>query len=274
MNIQQFGQLIPIPSVPRQLCEAFARQMQPERAEAVKQRAIAVWVVSQYLDRYGYQSDYTQSSAWNLALQALTELADLEIKEDGRSLGIVECIPIAESAETLEIPEQAVMSDRIAYIAVEINPENTWGAIVGFTPALEIEFPELSIDRDDLLPADQLLDLLDHAKNIAEKAEKAAKDIWEPLKNYDWLKNLGEEWFTENRQAIIAQLERALLLENEAVWQIESVAQEIEALIGQFAAVESSKELVMNREDATDSDRQELRQIIGRLFQSLRDNLG
>ncbi len=269
MNIQQFGQLVPIPSVPRQLCEGFARQMQPERALAVKQRAIAVWVVSRYLDRYNYQSDYTQSSAWNLALQALTELADLEIKEGEISLGIVECIPIAESAETLEIPEQAVMSDRIAYIAVEINPENTWGAIVGFTPALEIEFPELSIDRDNLLPADQLLDLLDHAKNIAEKAEK---DIWEPLKNYDWLKNLGEEWFTENRQAIIAQLERALLLENEAVWQIESAAQEIEALIGQFAAVESSKELVMSREDATDSKRQELRQIIGGLFRSLRDN--
>jgi hypothetical protein len=77
------------------------------------------WVVSRYLDRYCYQSDYTKSSAWNLALQALTDLADLEIKEDDISLGIVECIPMSADAETLEIPEQAVMSDRIAYIAVE-----------------------------------------------------------------------------------------------------------------------------------------------------------
>ncbi len=264
MNTQQFGQLIPIPSIPRQLCEGFGRQMQPERAEAIKQRAIAVWVVSQYLDRYNYQSDFRQSSAWNLALQALTDLADLEIKADNQSLGIVECIPMSADAETLEIPEQAVMGDRMAYIAVEINPENTWGAIVGFTPALEIEFPELRIDRDDLLPPDQLLDLLYRAEAIAEE------NILKPLKDYDWPKNLGKDWFTENRLAIIAQLERALLLESDAALQRESAAQELEALMSQSSS-ESTKELVMSREDAEDSDRQELRQIIGRLFQSLRD---
>jgi hypothetical protein len=157
------------------------------------------------------------------------------------------------------------MGDRIAYIAVEINPENTWGAIVGFTPALEIEFPELSIDRDNLLPADQLLDLLYNAEAIAEEK------ILKPLKDY-WSKNLGEEWFTENRQAIVAQLERALLLESAAPLQVESAAQELESLMNQSSS-ELAKELVMSREDATDSDRQELRSIIGRLFQSLRDTL-
>jgi hypothetical protein len=263
MNIQEFGQLIPIPSVPRQLCEAFARQMQPERADAVRQRAIAVWVVSQYLDRYGYQSDYTTSCAWNLALQALTDLADLEIKNDNISLGIVECIPMAASAETLAIPEQAVMGDRIAYIAVEINPENTWGAIVGFTPALEIDFPELSIDRDDLLPADRLLDLLYNAEDLAD--ESLFSELQEYLSN-------RSEWSAEQRQAIVAQLERALLLESAEPLQVESAAQELEALIGQSSS-ELAKELVMNREDATDSDRQKLRSIIGRLFQSLRDTL-
>ena len=263
MNTQQFGQLIPIPSEPRQLCEGFARQMQPERAEAVKQRAIAVWVVSRYLDRYNYESDFRQSSAWNLALQALTELADLEIKEDNQSLGIVECIPMSADAETLEIPEQAVMGDRIAYIAVEINPENTWGAIVGFTPALEIEFPELSIDRDDLLPAERLLDLFDNAQALAD--ESLLSELQEYL-------STRSEWSAEQRLATIAQLERVLLLETDARLQRESAAQELEALMVQSTS-DSTKELIMSREHASDSDRQELRKIIGRLFQSLRDAL-
>ena len=263
MNAQQFGQLIPIPLEPRQLCEAFARQMQPERAEAVKQRAIAVWVVSQYLDRYNYQSDFRQSSPWNLALQALTDLADLEIKEENQSLGIVECIPMSADAETLEIPEQAVMGDRIAYIAVEINPENTWGAIVGFTPALEIEFPELSIDRDDLLPADKLLDLFYNAEALAN--DFLFSELQEYLSN-------RSEWSAEQRQAIVAQLERALLLESDEALQRESAAQELEALMSQSTS-ESEKRLVPSREYASDSDRQELRKIIGRLFQSVRDAL-
>lgn len=263
MNTQQFGQLIPIPSEPRQLCEGFARQMPPERAEAVKQRAIAVWVVSRYLDRYNYQSDYRQSSAWNLALQALTDLADLEIKEENNSLGIVECIPMSADAETLEIPEQAVMGDRMAYIAVEINPENTRGAIVGFTPALSLKSPKLSIKLKDLLAGEKLLDLLEIADPLTDDS------LFSDLKTY-W--KFDSNWFDEQRLEIVAQLERALLLQNKQPRQIESAARELERLIRQSAGEESTKELV-SREDATDSDRQELRQIIGRLFQSLRDAL-
>ncbi|HIK10134.1 MAG TPA: DUF1822 family protein [Oscillatoriaceae cyanobacterium M33_DOE_052] len=248
MNTEQFGLLIPIPAHIRQ------------DTHKVGERGLAVWVVSRYLDRYNYQSDYTQSSAWNLALQALTELADLEIKEDNKSLGVVECIPIAADADTLEIPEQAVMDDRIAYIAVELNAEQTWGTVIGFTPALEIEYPELSIAREDLLPTDKLLDLLDIA-TIAEES------LFSELKSY-WPSS--DDWFPEQRQGIIAQLERALLLESAEPLQIESAAQEIEALISQSTG-EAQRELaVKSREDAENQDRAKLRQILGRLFQSLR----
>ncbi|GAB4294498.1 MAG: hypothetical protein Fur0025_31230 [Oscillatoriaceae cyanobacterium] len=251
MNTEQFGLLIPIPAHIRQYIQT------------VGVRGLAVWVVSRYLDRYNYTSDFQQSSAWNPVLRVLTELADLEIKEDNKSLGIVECIPIAADADSLEIPEQAVMDDRIAYIAVELNAEQTWGTIIGFTPALDIEYPELSIAREDLLPADKLLDLLDIANVIVEPR-------FPELESY--YSSRGES-YPEQLQGIIAQLERALLLESEEPLQIESAAQGIEALISQSTPAGQREMAVKSREDAESQERAELRSILGRLFESLRKEL-
>lgn len=252
MNTEQFGLLIPIPAHIRQ------------HTQTVGVRGLAVWVVSRYLDRYNYTSDFQQSSAWNPVLRVLTELADLEIKEDNKSLGIVECIPIAADADSLEIPEQAVIDDRIAYIAVELNAEQTWGTIIGFTPALDIEYPELSIAREDLLPPDKLLDLLDIAIPIGEES------LFSELESY-W--SSRGEWSPEQLQGIIAQLERALLLESVEPLQIESAAQGIEALISQSTPAGQREMAVKSREDAESQERAELRSILGRLFESLRKEL-
>ena len=260
MNTQElFGQLIPIPPQITDYLQRISGDIEPSQFPEIAERAIAVWVVHRYLKRFDYQSDFRTSSAWNVAAQVLTDWGDLEIWEEGESLGIVECIPLPANAESLEIPEGAVISDRIAYIAVEINPPQTWGKIVGFTPTLEIEDPELSIDREDLLECDRLLDLLELAEPLADPSRFAE------LESY-W-SGLGE-WSAEARQAVVAQLERALLLETMEPLQVESAAQEVEALIAQSVA-ESARELAV-RENAEDESRQELRSILRRLFESLR----
>ena len=267
MNTQQFGRLIPIPNNIEQQCRSFTRYVQPERAEEVRQRAIVVWVVFRYLHRFGYGCELDKSSAWNPALQLLTDLADLEVFEDDRDclLGTVECIPIAPDADRLEIPEQAATSDEhIAYIAVEVNPEQTWGAIVGFTPALEVEYPELSIDRDELFPADRLLDLLEMADPLTDKS------LFSELEKY-W--QTHGNWSEEQRLAITAQLERALLLEPQELLQVESAAQELEALIAQSIGEERQPELAMKEEGDSEEERLELRSILERLFRSLREEL-
>ncbi len=256
MNTELFGQLIPIPENIRQ-GGAKLKTVNP----ATESRALAVWVVQRYLQRFDYDSDYQSSSVWNPVLQVLTELADLEIFAEERSLGMVECIPIATDADILEIPEQAVMGEYIAYIAVEINPEHTWGNVVGFTPALETKYPELSISHDDLLPAHQLVDLLQKGENLTDESLSAE------LREY-----LGELFFNEQHQAIVAQLERALLLETLEPLQIETAAQEIEALMAQSVPAEK-QELVLIREDSENSDRGKLRDILKRLFQSLGKDL-
>ncbi|MFZ1029228.1 MAG: DUF1822 family protein [Limnoraphis robusta] len=272
MNTQQlFGQLIPIPQKIREYLGTISRQIQPSQLEEIYQRAIAVWVVHRYLKRFDYQSDFRASSAWNIAAQVLTDFADLEIFEDSRSLGIVECIPMAADADSLEISEAANQNDRIAYIGVEINPENTWGRVVGFTPALETRYPELSIDREDLLEADRLLDLLEIAEPLADESR------FSELESY-----LGREnWSVEQRQATIAKLERALLLETLEPLQIESAAQELEALMAESTASSEDRELLFvreenqesAREETEDRDRTQLREILQRIIQSLREEL-
>lgn len=259
MNTQElFAQLIPIPPQINLQLQRLAATLEPSQFQGIAERAMAVWVVHRYLQRLDYQSDFRTSSAWNIAAQVLTDLADLEVFEDSRSLGIVECIPLAADAESLEIPEQAVMGDRIAYIAVEMNAEKTWGKIIGFTPALETEYPELSIDRQELLECDRLLDLLELAQPLADASR------FSELESY-WLG--WSEDFEEQRQAVVAQLEKALLLETLEPLQVESAAQELEALIAQSLA-DSGRELAV-REDAEEESRQELRSILRRLFESL-----
>lgn len=265
MNTQQFAQLTPITPSIYQRCQRFARRVQSDRAEAVYQRAIAVWVVSRYLNRFGYGTNLEESSAWNPALQLLTDDADLEVFDEEISLGTVECIPLAADAESLEIPEQAAEGDRIAYIAVEINAEQTWGGILGFTPALEVEFPETSIDREDLLEVDKLLDLLDMAESLNDT------HLFSDLENY-WKKQ-NSSLFSEQRLSAIAQLERALLLESEESFQVEAAAQEIESLLTQLSETLRETDLVMSREEAKDENRQELRSILRGIFQKLRERL-
>lgn len=167
MNTKLFVQQVPIPPKIQQQIETIGSYVPPDRAPEARQRAIAVWVVSRYLNRFGYGCDYTQSSAWNPASLLLKDWsADLEIFEGDRCLGVVECIPFNANDKTLKIPEPAAMPDRIAYIAVETDAENKWGAIAGFTPALEVEFPELSIPREKLLSVDRLLDLLERTDSF------------------------------------------------------------------------------------------------------------
>jgi hypothetical protein len=278
MNTQAFAQRIPIPPSIQQRIWEVTSQVPLQRVKEVRQRAIAVWVVARFLSRFGYDVERSsawhsvdlaykveRSSAWNPALQALTDWADLEVFEGDRFLGMVECIPMASDAETLEIPEQAVMSDRIAYIAVETNAEYTWGAVVGFTPALRVKFSQPQVPRENLLGIEQLLDLLEMAEPLMDES------LFSELKPYlDSYGNLYEE----QRLAIIAQLERALLLQTKERRQVDSAARELEALMAQSTPEQQREErAIREREQSQSSDRAELRSIVQRIFQSLRENL-
>ncbi|MEB3828594.1 DUF1822 family protein [Phormidium sp. CCY1219] len=266
LNVAQFGQRVPIPPSLHQRLAELTAGVSPERVEGVRQRAIAVWVVARYLNRFGYDCRIDNSSAWNLYLQVLSDFAELEIFEDQCFLGTVECLLLPPDVESLEIPEHLVMGDRIAYVAVEVNPQQTWGAIVGFTPALETEFPELSFERDELFSADRLLDLLEMAEPLAENA------VFSELESY-WEKQQAS-WSEQRRQAIVAKLERVLLVKDIESLQLASAAQELEALIHEDTGGTVDRELAFREEDDRESgDRAELYSILRRIFHSVREAL-
>lgn len=261
---QKFGQLIPIPIRIHEKLNDLCRRLSAEQAAELRPRAIAVWVVARYLNRFGYDCNWEASSVWNPVLQVLTDFAELEVFEGDRCLGIVECIPLAAEAEALEIPEQVALGDRIAYIAVQVNPQNTWGTIVGFTPAVETEFPELTVEREELLSTEALLDLLELANPLLDEA------LLLDLQAY-WTRH--GQWSDAQRQGAIAQLERAFLLEEIENIRVETAAQELENLMYQSVGQDASRELAFREDDSEAGDRLELREILKRLFQSLREDL-
>lgn len=262
---QKFGQLIPIPSRVHEQLNGLLNRLSPEQVQRIRPRAIAVWVVARYLNRFGYDCNWEASSVWNPVLQVLTDFAELEVFEGDRRLGIVECIPLAAEAEALEIPEQVALGDRMAYIAVEVNPQNTWGTIVGVAPAVETEFPELIIEREEFLSTDALLDLLEVANPLLDEALLAELQAY-------WTRH--GQWSEEQRQGAIAQLERAFVLEDVEILRVETAAQELETLIYQSVGQDVPLELAFKEEDdSLGGDRLELREILKRLFQSLREDL-
>jgi hypothetical protein len=264
MNIQQFGQLVAIPQRVKQRLRALTQSFPEETIETSHQRAIAAWVVGRYLRRFGFVCEIEESSAWNPTLSLLTEFAELEIYSiEGDELGTVECLILPPEAEELQIPE-AVVGDRLAYIAVEVNPEQTWGTVVGFVPALKLKSPKLRIKREKLLSRERLIDLLADVESLVEESRLSE------LQGY-WERH--GIWSEEQRLAAIAQLESALLLQTKERRQVETAAQQLERLIAESGGTPVSRELAFKEDDSEAGDRLELREILKRLFQSLREDL-
>jgi hypothetical protein len=264
MNIQQFGQLVAIPQSVKQRLRALTQSFPEETIETSHQRAIAAWVVGRYLRRFGFVCEIEESSAWNPTLSLLTEFAELEIYSiEGDELGTVECLILPPEAEELQIPE-AVVGDRLAYIAVEVNPEQTWGTVVGFVPALKLKSPKLRIKREKLLSRERLIDLLADVESLVEESRLSE------LQGY-WERH--GIWSEEQRLAAIAQLESALLLQTKERRQVETAAQQLERLIAESGGTPVNRELAFKEDDSEAGDRLELREILKRLFQSLREDL-
>ncbi|MCC5896572.1 MAG: DUF1822 family protein [Phormidium sp. BM_Day4_Bin.17] len=265
MNTQQFGQLVAIPQSVKQRLRALTQSFPEENVETSHERAIAAWVVGRYLRRFGFVCEIEESSAWNPTLSLLTDFAELEISSmEGDELGTVECLILPAEAKELQIPE-TVVGDRLAYIAVEVNAEQSWGTIVGFVPALRLKSPKLKIKREKLLSRERLIDLLADVESLVEKSRLSE------LQGY-WERH--GIWSEEQRLAAIAQLESALLLQSKELRQVETAAQQLERLIAESAGTAVNRELAFKEEDdSLGGDRLELREILKRLFQSLREDL-
>ena len=124
-----------------QLAERFSpNQGDFEKAEQVYLNTLAVYAVNFYLQCLGFTTDFSASHSW-------LKVADLIVKDKGK----LECRYLVPGSDLVEVPEEA-LSDRIGYVAVEINALMSEATLLGFTEKM----PSQLFPLNQLRPLDDL----------------------------------------------------------------------------------------------------------------------
>lgn len=148
---------IPLGKTAREIAEQFAQeQSSPEKATQMRQNALAILAVQDYLSRHQIETDLAASDSWNPAVRLIEDVADLVLP----GLGRVECRPIRAGQETCELPLES-WGDRIGYFIVELGAEDDLPRLLGFAPPmLDWDNPKTELHRTELLPLDEFHSLL------------------------------------------------------------------------------------------------------------------
>jgi hypothetical protein len=153
MQLMDITLTIPLTNQDRKLAENFANQFTefPRKQEQVYHNILATCAVKNYLKTLDILTDTKRSYSYNPALQLVENIADLYLPEIGR----LECRYLKPNQQTCHIPAET-WSDRIGYVAVEIDPDNHQAKLLGFIKQVTTE--EIPIDQ--LQPLDDLLETI------------------------------------------------------------------------------------------------------------------
>ncbi|MDG2615531.1 DUF1822 family protein [Thermoleptolyngbya sichuanensis XZ-Cy5] len=157
-EIDDFALTLPLPQAARQLAQQFASQQPtPAKAEQVRHNTLAVWVVNDYLQMMGIDTDLERGDSWNAIARLAADVADLEVIGAGR----LECRPVQNVSAPCPVPPE-VWGDRIGYVAVHIDASQREASILGFTPTLEPgDDGPPALHPAHLQPPEDLMDHLD-----------------------------------------------------------------------------------------------------------------
>ncbi|HEY9638692.1 MAG TPA: DUF1822 family protein [Coleofasciculaceae cyanobacterium] len=171
----------PISPLARQRAEQlFKQQATPEKGEQVRLNILAVCFVNSYLQGMGFETDLEASDSWNPIQQIFLDVADLNVK----NLGKLECRPVLEETQVIYIPPE-VESNRIGYLAVQINQSFREATLLGFVKKVSSEqFPISQLES--LERFHEYLEYLSHIKQA-----ELASPSFAPSKT--WVKL--EQWF-------------------------------------------------------------------------------
>jgi Protein of unknown function (DUF1822) len=129
----------------------------PRQAKQVYLNTLAVYAVDFYLRCMEFETDWEASDSRDPLMLKFLDVADLEIGQ----LGKLECRPVLPDAEVCLIPPE-VWSDRIGYVAVQLDPALKQATILGFTQTAAAEVP-----LNQLQPLDNFLEYLHQLKQPA-----------------------------------------------------------------------------------------------------------
>jgi len=156
-----------------------------QKAKQVYLNTLAVQAVNSYLSWFGIETDLEANDSWNPAIQSLSDIADLTIKDRGK----LECRPVMPGAKSLRVPPE-VWADRIGYVAVQFDSELSEATLLGYIPSVTTR----EVLLNELRSLEDLLDSLN-------------EPVREPIKLGQWLHNLIETgWQTLEELAVPPQL--------------------------------------------------------------------
>lgn len=164
------------------LAEAFYRQhASPQIAKRVYLNTLAVSAVQFYLECMGIESDRKTSYSYDPVMQAMMDVADLNLLDLGR----LECRSVLPETRVVQIPPE-VWSDRIGYVAVQFESSLKSATLLGFVPSVEsgeVSVQELqSLDTllehlRQLKPADQWTTLSQWLRGAFETGWRSLDDL-------------------------------------------------------------------------------------------------
>ncbi len=171
----------PISPEARRRAELLSRQQAtPQKGEQVRLNILAVSFVNSYLQCMGFETDLEASDSWNPVQQTFLDVADLVVK----NLGQLECRPVLEGAQVVYVPPE-VQSNRIGYLAVQINKSFREATLLGFVKNVSTE--ELPISQ--LQSLEKLHEYLESLSYV-----KLAELVYPRISRRQTLVKL-EQWF-------------------------------------------------------------------------------
>lgn len=154
-KLEMSSHILQIPlTLSNRICAAnFANQQSSnKKRKQVYQNTLSVAAVNTYLQYLGWTTNLPKSNSWNPILQTLLDTADILVSERGK----LECRSVFSQAKSMIIPEE-VSTDRIAYIAVNIDGSQNFAQLLGFTS----EINSLTVPLNGLKPMNKLPEFLE-----------------------------------------------------------------------------------------------------------------
>jgi len=142
---------IPLSFTAHQLAEQHRQQQKnPQKAKQSYLNTLAVFAVSQWLQCLGFETDIEKSDINHAFVTQFMDTADLMVKRIGK----LECRVVLPDSNVCEIPIEA-WTDRVSYIAVQLDPSLKYAEIVGFVPT-----PAAVIALEQLRSPEELIEFL------------------------------------------------------------------------------------------------------------------
>lgn len=168
MNLDQSSMFVaPLGAPVHRLAQRFYNQhADSHTAKRVYLNTLAVSAVQFYLECMGIESNRETSHSYNAVMQAMLDTADLNLPDLGR----LECRPVLPEARTIQIPAD-VWSDRIGYVAVQLEPSLKNAKLLGFIPSPG----DGAVSIQKLRSLDQLLE---HLRQLKSANQPATLNHW------------------------------------------------------------------------------------------------